>query len=586
MIEGSASLKCQTETSWFYSLFDQRQQLDHQQRRPQLTQYSRFKSNQLASMRIASLEISWDDKLGREVVSIDIRPPIASNKTTTTTTTRQRIYTNETLVVSELSCRSSSALDSVAWTGKIHLLALMNREVSRLATKSTSGKAPNATSKRDIIRTAPSASAADDDRPQADESQNSIDVERRSSEGLVGSSSSFHQSASNQSSSFMVDGGGGGATNQLASGNKWTDLNQKQQLPHATDGGLGESIRMRLKSSGFLLFTVSSSFVILAYTLCLLIYLKSRKKPIGGASSRRSRRPPAQRPSERAPDEQPAPPMCISEPFNLQMPEPTRTRLEMMLRANKRNGAPADVAPNKADQLLLLDTEAAAGDRQRERRAKKRHRRAAASVMMACPAAGFSCGQSAAVAPTQATVGSSFVGKQQLMEPVYHLAGGGAANCPLDSDLGYGTLQVVRAIRQAAAVARFRLRSSRYEPNLNVIHESDLEHLQQLAAAANNQMEEKRCRFAAATAADDADQNDQFFGRPEDTTCQLDHLVRDALNLECSHFIERIQQPSATLLSRPIDMNSNCSPSSGEQVSRSGIIKLVKQNSSQIVDKK
>lgn len=639
-----ASVKCQTETSLFYSLFDHHH---HQHdratnnRRQRLTRYARFKPNQVASLRVNSLEISWSNKLaGRELISIDIQAATVSDRTRNKTTTqKQRIYANETLLVTELSCRSSSN-NSDLQLGKIHLLALINRELggqaangrpaSKLAPANIikdpeqplrDGKTQSATTKREAIgqqqtpqtffkspsassteSSVPASNRGDDDddnkvggRQPADESQNSIETDIDRSSDQETSSNFFPSALGNQSSSLLtnslqIDG----RRNLLASGFNNQFNRQQVGSARALPDGLGESIRERLKSSSLLLFTVSSSLVILAYTLCLLVYLKGRRKSPTTtiARSRRSSSSAAAAASLPVQAEQQqqqqteSSQMRISAPYNLQMPEPTRTRLEMMLRTDKRKHPDAAHYHQQPDSCLEPTSGA--------RRSKKRHRsvdapRAHMDQQMIHSRARNSL--------------ESFVGRQaaeaNIEEPVvYYAPHPNVDNFSYStSDFGYGTLQVVRAIRQAAAVARLKLRSSRYEPNLNVIHESDLEHLQQNAAAVNSNYAPviaaapfpfaatKHCRFA--------DQEENFSQTGGVACSEIDHLVQDSLKLECSHFIERMRLPSATLFSKPTKEHSHVVGSQtaigGDQVSRSGILKLVKQQQQpqhQFVDKK
>lgn len=308
-----------------------------------------------------------------------------------------------------------------------------------------------------------------------------------------------------------------------------------------------DSMRLRLKSNSLLLFTISSSVVILVYTLCLFIYLKSRKHEAAG--SKETHKQPVRTTKSQRDTKLPHQVGNISEPFNLQMAPATRTRLNMMLGMSTRRSSRIDAGSRPCKQV---------GTRSVRPHSKKwPDQRPSSSFKhnhepLKRPDRSRQCCSEDTISggPCDADCGLS--GKTQT---------------PHRSHIAYGTINVVRAIQQAATLARSRLRNSRYHSSLNVIPETDSEHLQTLPR-------KNLTNLGGLLNQNCQDQREQTQPVKTISPEQFNSLVQNAMSRDCSHNLKKIyKQPTATLFSNPHELVST-----GPPVSRSRILRQVKQD--------
>lgn len=301
-----------------------------------------------------------------------------------------------------------------------------------------------------------------------------------------------------------------------------------------------DSMRLRLKSNSLLLFTVSSSMVILVYTLCLFIYLKSRRHR--ATASKETHKQSARKTRSQREAKFPQQVGNISEPFNLQMAPATRTRLNMML--GMSTGRSSRVDPNS-------------------RPSKRASTRSARSHSKKWPNHGLT----SSFTHNREPLGRPDRGYQCCAEDTSPggpcNAGRGKAQTAHKSHIAYGTINVVRAIQQAATLARSRLRNSRYHSSLNVIPETDSEHSQSLP----------RKNMTNLGGLLNQDRQDQAQSVKTISPERFNSLVQNAMSRDCSHNLKKIfKQPTATLFSNPHELVST-----GPPVSRSRILRQVKQ---------
>lgn len=487
--------------------------------------YAKLKQNQLPSMFIQSLRmLNGSDRLS---ITLDVN----QHKTRGRTRGQQEIVTRETLLVSELICSNNSSSadnEDQRQAFKINLLALINRDSA--ATAASSPQATQASTIASPTTTAPAQVASE--QPQTTgQSRRAILVDSAStlSSFETPTQTSSKRNSSMSTGAFTPKLGSTESINQrmdhLAPTNSvlfqlnHQDQHQSNSFQRFLQFNSNEfdSLKLKLKSNSLLMFTVTSCFVILTYTLCLLIYLRSRQRSRAAQTQRQQQ--PLQKPGTKGDLQQQQPPtglMDISGPFNLQMPSATRTRLNMMLGSS------------------------AANNRHHKRRKTKRRssNSPAADDGMSCDGRYSNIGclvQSAEFGPPKGI-------------PNYHVRfANNVSNRHLSYDdlqnANYGSVNVVRAIREAATMAKTKFRTSSFKPNLNVIPETDLEHLQQASP-----IQEFFVDFSHEYDDDELNNNNTCISLE-----QIDSLVQEAMSRECSHIVEKVYNDSyqETLFSKP-----------------------------------
>lgn len=560
-------LRCDTETTWAYSRFEPTLAVANGTAKQ--TFYSRLQPNQAPSLSINTLGLQWNIEKSKETVSLAVQ----SNRNKR----HLEVLTAETLLVIQLHCQRVN-FSSENWLydyemplspNKVHLLALINRQVTGEQTTRQS----TIRERDQLNQVGLGSSRRDRDVPKIlgstlAESQNDYPGRRNSSNGGGSSSGKRLPSTKREIMDYSLstmrptkelpgisqridlsrDISRGLSIAVLANQNK-SDANKPNDVSLLGPTYLTEldSMRIRLKSSSILLFTISSSIIILIYTLCLFIYLKSRRrnaKASNESSHKRSQsiKKRSARTVEAAfrKEAKSDHVQDISEPFNLQMSPATRTRLNMIL------GRGSTIVANSV-RFNPTSLQSTRGSHVRD-----------------------TANQDNLVAFDNNHV-------QPQREAQFELEGAGytESSCRVDhkahkksrtatkSHLAHGSVNVVRAIQQAATLARSRLRNSRYHPNLNVIPETDVEHLQSLPRSDLNYSNGLFIR----------NNLDQCHQADTISTEQFNSLVQDAMSRDCSHIIKKIyQEPTKTLFSKPCGLATKC-PS----VSRSRILHQLKQ---------
>lgn len=496
----AAPLDCAVDRLSAFVRFEPKNQQRENPQKPHQIYYSRLKQHQLPSMFIQSLKLATTERLS---VTLDVNHKARGRLRSQP---QQQIVTHETLLVNELICLVQSANSSAAPDQRqqqqfvrMNLLALINRDSPAAAQTAIPPAPPPLTTT--ATPSAPQAST----EPTAHLPQTTNQAKRAVQQVTEPTESIQRMDHSVATPPPVLFGLG--SPNQLGSGDQGSSFQRFLQF----NSNELDSLKLKLKSNSLLMFTVTSCFVILTYTLCLLIYLKSRQRsrgPRGGLGQ-------ANRTSETTGNQQAA--MNISSPFNLQMPSATRTRLNMML----GSGA------------------GAALERQPKRRKAKRNR---ADHLQADPQLLDNSSASSSLAFVQS---ADVLGLPKSL-PNYHVRF--ANNVPSSRHLNYagqlqgqahasyGSVNVVRAaIREAATMARTKFRASSFKPNLNVIPETDLEHLHQQTSP----IQELFVNFSQEYY--DGDDDDE---PNNNSTCisleQIDSLVQEAMSRECSHIAEEV----------------------------------------------
>lgn len=535
-------VKCRTELMIPYSRFEPKTHVPAGNQPKSLTHYSKFDLNQLPSISIASAELFWDSFKQREVISFTLE----SNKDRI----RDDVSQRETLIFFEMACfhsASSTSNSESKFLRKIHLLLLLNRDI--IPHLSVPKQAVETSSLPTLNPLQMNINLNQTKPIKIDNSQNKRATQSSSNKSAINENFISFQNKEIESRIDLM-----GDTIKVNSRNSTESFANNGQPARFAPGLVNlkelDSIRMRLKTNSFLILTVVSSFVILTYTLCLLIYLKTRKSREKHSEIRGNRimKTKSQKPKQLALD--------ISQPFNLQMEPETRIRLENLLNVRSKcssiDSGECYFEQDQQSQNVYSEL----NDRHE---LVKPHRRSTTSKY--CHYFERENDHKPCQCDYNSYLDQSFVPSQNQANFAY-----------------YGTLNVMRAIRQAATLARYRIRNTRYQPNLKVIPESDyeqtqtqtlnrsnLEHCEQLLNDSTNELSIK------------AD--------------QIETLLYNAMKSKCCHFTEKAHkrkkrhknnQANTTLFSRP----NKCSDSAvgaeleGDAVSRSRIIRYVQSDES------
>lgn len=546
-------IRCRTELMHSYLRFEPSSSALVGSQSMNLTYYSKFGNDQLPSISIDGAELHWDNSKQKEVVSFILESNRARGE--------DDVSLTETLVVIEMSCFHPSAPDSNSseskFLRKIHLLALLNRDII---------------SRKNIIK--PKVEL----NPQPASGSDIPIKERQKPLPVTITAINFNQSEPVEVDSFQIkqvtqnyanktilnefdttffppridnriDLSGETVKNSIANHRHISGPATNGSLPARFTPGLVnlkdlDSISMRLKSNSFLILTVSCSFVILTYTLCLLIYLKTRKnhnRKLGAKSSRTG-------------NDQQQFATVISHPYNLQMPSDTQNRLENLLNARGKTSSGTSGGPHYYQEQHTLPNHYTELDDQHKLVGVK----SCCETMSSRPfqRCSFRTDYKTCQCERSCYFREPYIQTQNQPNFAY-----------------YGTLTVMRAIRKAACLARYRMRNSRYQPNLKVIPESDYEQTQTLGRG-------------------NLEHCEQLLNGPNGSPLsmrddQIEALLYNAMMSKCSHIVERahkrkrecnIQQTGATLFARPIDSaDSNETPEiETGPISRSQIIRNLK----------
>lgn len=552
-------LRCDTETTWAYARFEPSPAAAN--RTAKQTFYSRLKANQASSLFINTIGLHWDVNKLKETVSLAVQ----SNRSRK----QLQVITDETLLVTQLHCQPTSKnwlYDEEISSPplKIHLLALINRQMA------TSDKTSSAVARKQSMkenRLGQVESSSDNAKSNA-VSTNEIPPESHIDfpGGVTQSGSLLKGSSTSPSKREVINHASSISTakpvKELPVISPRIDLSNplksnfvavptiqnKIDVKFNDTSLLGpsylselDSIRLRLKSNSLVFFTFSSSIVILIYTLCLFIYLKSRRhkstSPNEAHKHTHSNNLPTKKTSqEETHFEQVA--NNISQPFNLQMPPATRTRLNMMLGMSVGRNSMED-AHHK---------------RQKHKRLVRSHPIESFESKLASSS---SHNHEFLERPDQSA-------HCRLEKDIYGEIGGSQDHRSHRGHLAYGTINVVRAIQQAATLARSRIRNSRYHPNLNVIPETDVEHHQSLP---------QKNYLSSFLGQNNQHQYHQPLSADTISPEQFNSLVQNAMNRDCSHNMRKVcNQIDSTLFSKPDGLVTT-----GPPVSRSRILRKVKQ---------
>lgn len=572
---------CQTQNSWSYIRFepvgnqanditDGRSLLPGASKLPPDKQESFFsrsdQQHELPSYSIGGLDIKWPiDGDQRELISLNILPKGSANKSDE--------QAKETLVLNELTCRSSATLyqqeQVINNRLTVYLLTLINRtnltvpatvakqemqarqqEEEQQTAKQEMDLAPESSIDHPSGRTAtwPTRRRAIESKPAKEQTKETPNDRSIAPSDLIGSAPNL-------------------TTNSRPTiANNETHRSHRQHLLHSVSSNfIGpsymvdlDSIGFKLRSSSLLILAFSSLLVIFVYTLCLLVYLRRSTRRSKCANSSPKQEP--GKASGKKPDSNCE--LDISAPFNLQMPSATRTRLEMMLKSRRKQRA---AYKSTTDRV---------------------HGQARGSKMN----------------PDELNRSKWTRGELKLLD-VSHSATSDDEhlNPKLDKAqwfqqrpfrwTAYGTLT---AVRQAAAnlTRSSRLHNTRYRPNLNVIMESDLENTDQqthLKALEVRSFEQTKCSRKEKSYRANV-RREQTSGHHRSNQLSQDSylasLIQDAMSLECTHVFDRSTYNHETLFSRPLEQskmifNTNddgpTTLRTFDPVSRSRILRHVKQ---------
>jgi len=481
------------------------------------------------------MDLNRDIAQGRDIISIAIQ----SNRPKR----NEQIIRRETLIVSEMLCHWDQAANgtsdrSTKLVERIHLIVLINREPSPEASNQTRSTGSNGTKEVDQVGGSKSDTKAAETITTSAQSKRAVGVLISVGHGEFRAPSNPTATYS-RSDSFLSPTARVPTTLRDPILKNEPETRSDSNSPRLFKESISfpnelDSVRLRLRSNSLLMLTVSASFVILTYTLCLLIYLKSRQK-FRSKGSKVEVRPVRSDivASNTFSSSQKQRSLNISQPFNLQMPPATRARLDVMLAHNCRT-----------KRLSCRQREIARpGKSEAERRSRAR-RPVASSRRETRQTARRLVNRNPKIEPRD----SDTAQHRHILYPVT------SSHKVVHTD---GTLSVVRAIRYAATLARSRLQVARYRPNLNVIVESDLEHLQ-------------TSMKSFEMLPDASNQNKPPLRKNSITDDHYESLVKDALSRKCSHVARRMHDAQTeTLFSRPTDTPN----SSSSQISRSRILR-------------
>lgn len=225
----------------------------------------------------------------------------------------------EILLLSELTCKRQLSDDTTQdYPGFFHLVTLINREPSaRNIVESKPTQSGTSLSLNQIVKTETNKQTKNASVPLE---QASIRMDSRSNHHL--------------SSLTLPDK----VLYKLSNSSQQNRTLSRVGPTYTTDSDAGSSLRFT--TSELVFVTVSWLSVVLLYTFCLLIYIRSTSKT--RMSNKSNKRTARQVQSEI---------QHISQPFNLQMSDATKTRLNMMLRQSTVHGGAS--FPNQADHKLI-----------------------------------------------------------------------------------------------------------------------------------------------------------------------------------------------------------------------------------------
>lgn len=548
-------LRCDTETTWAYARFDLSSAPANGTAKQMF--YSRLKANQAPSLLINTIGLHWDANKLKETVSFAVQ----SNRSRK----QIEVIADETLLVIQLHCQPTSKRwlydeEPLSPPLKIHLLALINRQ-------KPGDKAADAVTKKSYMKESKLGhgdSSGADDKSQTDLSINEIPPESH-----IDFPRGVTRSASRRSSTFpnkreIMHPTGPPTTakpvNEAPVINPRIDIlnplksnfvavptfqnkidfkfNDTSLLATSYLSEL-DSMRNKLKSNSLLFFTFSSSVVILIYTLCLFIYLRSRRHK-STSSIETQKDPQNNNQPGRAISQTEAQPenlANISQPFNLQMPPATRTRLNMMLGIRSDRNSRDNAHSRRPKRVRLAKSQPKeSSDFELTYSSINNHE------LLEQPDRGTYCRY-------DKNIYGEFCGSDSRSHR---------------SHLAYGTINVVRAIQQAATLAKSRLRNSRYHPNLNVIPELDVEDHQSIP---------ERNYLSSFLGQNNQHQYHQPLESEAISPGHFNSLVQNAMTRDCSHNMKKVyNQTATTLFSKPDGLATSEPP-----VSRSRILSKVKQ---------
>lgn len=473
------SFECKTLTTYAFGRFEPGI-IAHENRS---ARYAKLGHNRLPNMLISSLSSNLNPKSGREMVSLVVVPSKRQTR-------RQVVSDGEMLLISELRCRPNSTESSYQI---VRLVTLINRDLPE--SNAQFNAPPDVDTPSDVANV--TLSDARPARGASPDSEVGSHSERRAD---------FYLSPQSDTSWSIKDQRNASSSRQLSS----TGLNRtldKLGPIYTTDTDLGS---LRFSTSEIAALVLCWLLVVLAYTCCLLIFIKSSSKPRDKSISA-VRRNKVESGSHKA--------LNISHPYNLQMSDATRTRLDMMLRLQARqslNESANDQFLQTGQLSVLLGDEFA-------RRGGHKFNSQQLSPLQDSSNVEYQC----------STDGQS-------------------------SNFAYNTIDAVRALRCAASrLAKSRLR---YHPNLVAIPEADNEQVQSPSSPNVEADHGSLCEQVSAIN-------------------HLDTLVQNALSCQCSHMVPNMKSfaPSSqhveTLFSRPTTFEPE---RQGGRVSRSDILGHIK----------